>query len=495
MTIQERFPIICEPIQEMNFVTTQFVFFFLPVLLLGWGLRRMGTLYKWFLIAASLIFYGCAGPIYLSLLLGIAALNWGTAALLPKWGDCWRKLLISSNVTIHILILVYFKYYEFLVLNLISMADTAGWDFSYLFSDSLADIVLPVGLSFYTFQGLSYSIDHYRNKELAPRSFMDVLAYVSFFPTILSGPIMRENDFFPQLQQRREAGISDFTEGMAYIVSGLFKKVVLASYLSEHIVNGVFNSPQDYSSLAVLVGVYSYTIQIFCDFSGYTDLAIGVGHLMGFRLPPNFNSPYKALDLQEFWHRWHITLSTWLRDYLYIPMGGSRKGNRYFNLFMTMLIGGMWHGSGLTFLIWGAMHGIGLAIVHGVKKVQKAIVGTSSVPIWVGGPAKVISWLVTIHFIAFLWIFFRAESWESATQVIKRMAALDTEGNSFNAIIILAILTGLAIQWMGPWLYRNFTGLQARLPWAIQAIIIALLCGLIMNMGPDGTLPFIYFTF
>ncbi|MBR5521989.1 MAG: MBOAT family protein [Akkermansia sp.] len=480
----------------MNFVTLSFVLFFLPVLCLGWSIRRFSGLYKWFLIAAGLVFYGCAGPTYLSLLLGIAVLNWGTAAMMPRIPKkAGRTFFISLNVILHILILTYFKYYEFLVLNLISFADIVGWDFSCLFSDALADIVLPVGLSFYTFQGLSYSIDHYRNPELEPRSFMDVLAYVSFFPTILSGPILRENDFFPQLQNNRTADASDFTEGMAYIISGLFKKVVLASYLSEHLVDGVFTTPQDYTSLATLVGVYAYTIQIFCDFSGYTDLAIGVARLMGFRLPPNFKSPYKALDLQEFWHRWHITLSTWLRDYLYIPMGGSRRGNRYFNLFMTMLIGGMWHGSGLTFLIWGALHGMGLAVVHGFKYVMKLIVGQARVPAIISLPAKGLSWVLTIHFVAFLWIFFRAESWESAVQVIERICALDTEGNGFTLMIIIAIACGLVIQWIGPALFRVFTGIQARLPWVLQAVVVALLCGLIMNMGPDGTLPFIYFNF
>lgn len=479
----------------MNFVTVSFVLFFLPVLCLGWGVRRYNAIYKWFLAVAGLVFYGYAGPAYLSLLLGIAAMNWGTAALLPKLADKKRKWLICCNVALHILILLYFKYYEFLILSIISMAGMVGWDFSFLFSDSLAEIVLPVGLSFYTFQGLSYSIDHYRNKELAPRNFLDVLAYISFFPTVLSGPILRENDFFPQLEQNRAADCSDFTEGMAYIVSGLFKKVVLASYLSEHLVDGVFTSPQDYSSLAVLMGVYAYTIQIFCDFSGYTDLAIGVGRLMGFRLPPNFKAPYLALDLQEFWHRWHITLSTWLRDYLYIPMGGSRKGNRYVNLFMTMLIGGMWHGSGLTFLIWGALHGLGLAVVHGFKKLQKALLGECSIPRWLGVSGKLLSWVITIHFIALLWIFFRAESWESAMQVIDRMLALDAQGNGFTLMIVPAIACGIAIQWIGPALYKWFTALQARLPWVLQAIVVALLCGLIMNMGPDGTLPFIYFNF
>ncbi len=458
-------------------------------------MRRYVGLYKWFLIAAGLIFYGCAGPIYLSLLLAIAALNWGTAAGMSKLAGTGRKLLISCNVIIHILILAYFKYYEFLILNLISMADIVGWDFSCLFSDSLADIVLPVGLSFYTFQGLSYSIDHYRNKELPPRSFIDVLTYVSFFPTILSGPILRENDFFPQLQNNTRADNADFNEGMAYIVSGLFKKVVLASYLSEHIVDGVFTTPQDYSSLTVLVGVYAYTIQIFCDFSGYTDLAIGVARLMGFRLPPNFNSPYKSLDLQEFWRRWHITLSSWLRDYLYIPMGGSRKGNRYFNLFMTMLIGGMWHGSGLTFIIWGGLHGLGLAVVHAFKLLLKRIIGQSTVPAWISAPSKLFSWILTIHFVALLWIFFRAESWESAIQVIERMLVLDTEGNGFTAMIPAAIISGMAIQWLGAPLFRCFTDIQARLPWLLQALVAALLCGLIMNMGPEGTLPFIYFSF
>lgn len=479
----------------MNFVTLSFVLFFLPVLCLSWGLRRYTGVYKYFLVAAGIFFYGCAGPTYLSLLLGVAALNWATAAILSKLTGVKRKIVISCNVLVHILILVYFKYYEFLILNLISGANLVGWDFSFLFSDTLADIIMPVGLSFYTFQGFSYSIDHYRNPDKPARGFMEVLAYVSFFPTILSGPILREHDFFPQLEQRRPAEAADFNEGMAYIISGLFKKVVLASYLSEHIVDGVFTSPQDYSSLAVLVGVYAYTIQIYCDFSGYTDLAIGIARLMGFKLPFNFNAPYKATDLQEFWHRWHITLSTWLRDYLYIPMGGSRRGNRYVNLFITMLIGGMWHGCGLTFIVWGGLHGLGLAVVHAFKQIRKTILGQRQMPLLLSLPSKGISWMITIHFVALLWIFFRAESWENALLLIQRMLAFDTAGNGYTIMVILTIVCGFVIQWIGPSLFQRFTAVQARLPWFIQATVAGLLCGLIMNMGPDGTLPFIYFSF
>ena len=239
------------------------------------------------------------------------------------------------------------------------------------------DILLPVGLSFYIFQGMSYAIDRYRDTALKPMTFLDVLLFVSFFPVVLSGPIMRSSQFFPQLMEDSPAGSDeeyeqlekklinrDIAEGFSYILSGLFKKVVLASYLSEHIVRDVFQSPEFYSSETVLVAMYAYAMQIFCDFSGYTDIAIGIGRLIGFKIPQNFNAPYLATSLKEFWHRWHISLSAWLRDYVYFSLGGNRKGNKYINLFITMTLGGLWHGSHLRFLIWGMAHGLGLVFNH-----------------------------------------------------------------------------------------------------------------------------------
>lgn len=469
--------------------------FFLPVLCIGWQLRSRPQLYKYFLIGASLLFYCNLGIEYLLLLLTVAGLNWGCAALLATTeSNHRRRLMVGVNVGIHILILAFFKYAEpfFLWLN-----DTLGAEGilqQWLLKSGAGDIVLPAGLSFYTFQGLSYVIDHFRDPARPARSFPDVLAYVSFFPTVMAGPIMREADFFPQLAAQ-EGNRTDFNEGMALILSGLFKKVALATFLSEHLVDPFFRDPENYSSAAALVGIYAYSIQIFLDFSGYSDLAIGIGRLMGFRLPQNFDSPYRSLNLQEFWHRWHISLSRWLRDYLYIPLGGNRRGNRYVNLTITMVIGGIWHGSGLNFLIWGFFHGIGLVIVHIFGQIQKKFPGKFSAS---SSPGKVswriFSWLLTFNFVTLLWVFFRAKDFDGACRVLQSVTQThESAVYPFQILLILAL--GLVLQWWGPSCYRGFVAIQAKLPWPLQAVVVGLMGGLILNMGPEGVLPFIYFTF
>ena len=476
----------------LNFVTTSFVLFFLPVLCIGWLLRSRSAAYKYLLIAAGLFFYGNLGLEYLILLLSVAFLNWGSAALLEKSSRGFSgKLIVAADVSIHVLILAFFKYAEsfFLWLN-----DSMGQDSPlrhWLLESGAGDIVLPAGLSFYTFQGLSYVIDHFRNPDHRARSFADVLAYVSFFPTIMAGPIMREQDFFPQLQEQQNDQRA-FNEGMALILSGLFKKVALATYLSEHVVDPFFRDPESYSSGIALVGIYAYSIQIFLDFSGYSDLAIGIGRLMGFKLPMNFDSPYRALNLQDFWHRWHISLSRWLRDYLYIPLGGNRRGNRYVNLTLTMIIGGIWHGNSINFLIWGFFHGIGLVIVHAFGQIKKKLnLSTASQP---NKLLSILSWLLTFHFVTLLWVFFRAKDFDEALHVLRAVVSAH-EGAAIPSMAVLIILLGLFMQWIGPACFRAFTGLQNRLPWPVQAIIVGLLGGIILSIGPEGVLPFIYFNF
>lgn len=308
----------------MNFVTLEFATFFLFVLVAGWLLRERGGEYRAFLLVCNLFFYALAGMAFVPLLLAVAVLNWGAVHLMSRFSGQPRKRkgVIALDVALHVALLAFFKYYEFLILGLESLASAAGLDTGILrHALPSMEILFPVGLSFYTFQGLSYAIDHYRCPDEPPRAFLDVLLFVSFFPTIMAGPIMRARQFLPQLGHRTWDS-RDLQEGFALILSGLFKKVVIASYLSEHIVRDVFESPEFYSSWTILAAVYAYSIQIFCDFSGYSDMAIGVGRLMGFRLPENFRSPYLALNIQDFWRRWHITLSLWLRDYLYIPLGG-----------------------------------------------------------------------------------------------------------------------------------------------------------------------------
>lgn len=478
----------------MNFVTTSFVLFFLPVLCIGWALRARPVAFKYFLIAAGLFFYSRPGMEYLLLLMLVAFLNWGCV----KWMDCLqnqtqRRIVLAKNIILHVLILAFFKYAEPLFLWLNDMMG-GGPLHRWLAESGMGDVVLPAGLSFYTFQGLSYAIDHFRAPERSARSFSEVLAYVSFFPTLLAGPIMREQDFLPQLAARQESR-RDFNEGMALILSGLFKKVALSTFLSEQLVDPFFQDPENFSSQAALVGIYAYSIQIYLDFSGYSDLAIGIGRLMGFRLPPNFDSPYRALSLQDFWHRWHISLSRWLRDYLYIPLGGSRRGNRYVNLTVTMVIGGIWHGSGLNFLIWGFFHGLGLAVVHayGQIKAKYQLLRHPENP-WVKGILSIISWFLTFHFVTVLWVFFRAKDFDGACRVFQAVTQTQ-EGMAYPIQVLLIIALGLGMQWLGPVCYRAFSGIQARLPWPLQAIIVGLLGGIILNLGPEGVLPFIYFSF
>lgn len=457
---------------------------------MGWALRANYRLYKWFVLLANLVFYWLAGGAYVVMLFAAAVVDWGCVRLMERRRRRTRFWLVTSAITLHVLSLAFFKYYES---GVVWLCSTLGWDTSALLNDTLTSLVMPLGLSFYTFQGLSYIIDHYREDGLAPRSFAETLTYLSFFPTVMSGPIMREENFFPQLRASY-AGEEDFSDGITLIISGLFKKVVMASYLQEYLVDGVFGAPEEYSSLAALVAVYAYTIQIYCDFSGYTDMALGVGRLMGFHLPKNFDSPYRSLSLQEFWHRWHISLSTWLRDYLYISMGGSRKGNRYVNLIITMVIGGLWHGSSLSFLIWGFFHGIGLAVVHAFKQVRKAL-RLGAAPGWLAAPGKLFSWVLTLHFVAALWVFFRADTFDGALEVFRRMGCFAVEGRGFPMLGVIIIAWGLLLQFCGQPLYRVAARALRALPWPLAALLAGLCIALVLNMGPEGTLRFIYTEF
>ena len=479
----------------MNFVTLEFAAFFLMVLVSGWMLRERQGAYKILLLLFSLFFYAMAGVGFLPLLLSVALLNWGAVELMArcKESPSLRKWITGLDVAAHVGLLAFFKYAEFLILNLEIVLSWCGIPAGFLRALPISDMFFPVGLSFFTFQGLSYTIDHYRDPDSAPRSFVDVLTFVSFFPTIMAGPIMREHQFMPQLEAR-SWDPHELQEGFALILSGLFKKVVIASYLSEHIVRDVFASPAEFSSWAVLAAVYAYTIQIFCDFSGYSDMAVGVGRLMGFKLPQNFNSPYLSLNIQDFWRRWHISLSLWLRDYLYIPLGGSRRGNRYVNLIITMLLGGLWHGAAMRFVLWGLLHGVGLAVVHAFHQLKKAwkIEVQSPLLRWTGAG---LSWLLTFHFVALLWIFFRAEDMERSMEILRRLFFFGQSGEGFPLLVLPAIFIGLALQLFGGRLFRAFVSVQERLPWPLQAVVLALLGTAVLKMGPDGVMPFIYFQF
>ncbi|MEW5722862.1 MAG: MBOAT family O-acyltransferase [Thermodesulfobacteriota bacterium] len=486
----------------MLFTTIEFAVFFLFILGLNWALKGRGWWYRLFLLGANFFFYGTLNKNYLPLLLAAGLFNWLFARLIVRAkGKAFKKLLLAADVALNLGLLAFFKYFEFfygqiesllLALNL-----TVGL--------APAELPFPVGISFFTFMGLSYAIDVYRDHQRLETDLLDVLLFVSFFPTVLSGPIMRADRFIPQLEGRVYEP-EGFQEAFALILSGLFKKIVIASYLSEHIVRQVFQVPEGYSSLTVLAAVYSYSIQIYCDFSGYTDLAMGLALLLGFRIPQNFRQPYTALNLQEFWRRWHISLSTWLRDYLYIPLGGNRKGlgSKYLNLMITMVLGGLWHGAHTRFLLWGFLHGLGLTVTHmyvdwrGRRlslRVRNHLPPAARGPDPLAAVRKFLAWFFTFHFVSFLWVFFRADDAGRAFEVFRAVFCLTQPGDGFELLVIPAVLAGLLMQFFGGRLHGFYLSLQSRLPIPLQGVTIALLGIIILKMGPEGVLPFIYFQF
>ncbi len=507
----------------MNFVTLAFAFFFLFVLLMHSIFAKGKITYRVFLLAFNLLFYGFAGLEFVPLLVFVGSANWLCAKLLYNEKQSRKKIILGINISIQVLLLVFYKYYEFFLINLEAGLNYLGFYLPIFELIAETKFLLPIGLSFYIFQGLSYCIDQYRNPHERPENFLNVLIFVSFFPTILAGPILRAKPFFEQLQGKTIANPVEIQEkflpngfanlaverqdillGFSFILSGLFKKVVLASYLSEQVVRDSFSTPEFYSSPALIIAVYAYAMQIYCDFSGYSDLAVGIARLLGYRLPQNFNAPYLACSLQDFWRRWHISLSTWLRDYLYIPLGGNQRGSKSLNLLLTMTIGGLWHGAHLRYFIWGFFHGLGLCFVYFWqllrKPFAKRIVQAKKkeyILMLMGGKylSRLCAWFLTFHFVCLLWIFFRADNAEKAFEIIRFIIHGNLEGDGFVFLAIPAILCTMFTQFAGAYIFRNFVGVMQKLILPLQVLIIALLCAFILKLGPAGVLPFIYFQF
>ena len=347
----------------MLFPTITFAVFFLLVFVGNWLLMPRQRVWKPFMLVVSLVFYGWWDWRFVLLLALSAVANQFFAlwiAGLPEHGPR-RRWALAAAVAANLGVLGWFKYYGFFVT---SAADAL--EALHLNADlPLLRIVLPLGISFLTFRVLSYVIDVDRGT-LRPASLLDFSVYVAFFPYLAAGPIARASEFLPQLRGPRDPRNVDTARAFFLIFGGLVKKMLIADYLATHIVNGVFTTPGQYSSLEVLLGIIGYSVQIYCDFSAYADIAIGISLLLGFELPDNFDAPYTARSVQEFWRRWHMTLSRWLRDYLYIPLGGNRRGRArtYVNIMLTMLLGGLWHGAGWTFVFWGFLYGAALVVEH-----------------------------------------------------------------------------------------------------------------------------------
>ena len=396
----------------------------------------------------------------------------------------------------------YFKYTSFLYNTFgplfYSVGEWLGW-VSTPFEPHQFDIFLPVGISFFTFQSMSYVIDIYRGEIKPLGKWVDYLFYVSFFPQLVAGPIVRAKDFIPQIYRTPVVTREEFGEGLYLILFGLLKKGVISDYISLNFVDRVFDAPSLYTGFENLMAVYGYSLQIYCDFSGYSDMAIGIALLLGFRFPKNFDAPYKSATITEFWRRWHISLSTWLRDYLYISLGGNRKGRirTYFNLLVTMLLGGLWHGAAVRFILWGALHGIALALHKLWLSVVPGSKATGAEMRWFW---RIPGIFFTFNLVCFGWLMFRAESMKTVQLMLHQIFT------NFNPSVIPQVLEGYAgifllvgigyLLHMLPdrcdrWAQRFVTSL----PTVVQVLLAACVIWLVMQVKSSDIQPFIYFQF
>jgi D-alanyl-lipoteichoic acid acyltransferase DltB (MBOAT superfamily) len=475
----------------MLFPTTDFAVFFVVVFFGHWFLNHDRRAWTVFMVLASYVFYAWWDWRYVFLLVGVSFISQAAALLVARREDQRsRTRIMVLGVAATIAPLLYFKYYGFFAVEVTNGAATLGLDWTV----PLVQVVLPVGVSFYTFMAVSYVVDVYR-RDFEVSTWGDLFLYLSFFPHLVAGPIVRPNELIPQFDTARDPRHVDVVGAGWLILGGLFKKVVIANYLSTAIVDPVFGDPEAHGALDVIFALVGYAVQIYCDFSGYTDIAIGIAKLLGFEFPQNFDRPYNALSVQEFWRRWHMTLSRWLRDYLYIPLGGGRKGTvrTYVNLMITMLLGGLWHGAAWHFVVWGGLHGLYLA--GGRWKRQARETGKLAEPpdtALVRAGQK----LMTFALVSIGWAFFRSDSVATALDLLGRiLSGWDTPSERVTGAVLLAIAAGLVTQYAPRGIGRRIRYGAAKL----RPVPLGLAAGFVLlaitTLGPRGVAPFIYFQF
>jgi len=470
----------------MLFPTIDFAVFFALVFLGHWLLNPKPLPWKLFMIGASYFFYAWWDVHFIWLLAGVSAISQLGAIAVARQPDERRKrIAMVAGVTLTLLPLLYFKYYSWASLELTNASNSLGLNVGL----PLVQLILPVGISFFTFMAISYIVDVYRGHTRVA-SWIDAFLYLSFFPHLVAGPIVRPDELIPQLDVRRDPRHIDVAGASWLIVGGLFKKIVVSSFLATTMVDPVFGDPASHSAIDALFGILAYAIVIYADFSGYTDIAIGVAKLLGFQFPQNFDRPYSARSLQDFWRRWHMTLSRWLRDYLYIPLGGSKRGEvrTYVNIVVTMVLGGLWHGAAWTFVFWGLYHGIGQAI--GAWK-RTHLPERTETPLLLWGQR-----LSTFALVCVGWVFFRADSMSTAFTLLGRLVTgWTTPTDVVTPLVIGTIALMLALQYAPR---EPGMLLQERISrWRPVPMGLAGAAALfvITTLGPQGVAPFIYFQF
>ena len=458
--------------------STYFVFL-VAIFFLYWPLARWRASGLAVILFANYFFYARWDMVYLLLIPTASTLDFLVGlGLQSTEKKPLRRALVTFSIVMNLGMLAFYKYMPFILGNWAAWTGrpAPAWHWS-----------LPITLSFYVFQALTYTIDLYRRDAKGTRSYLAHLAAVSFFPTTLAGPITRVQSLIDQMEKRKPLAPADGGRAMFLIGMGLVKKLMIADYLAENLVNRVFDFPNLYSGTEVLVSVYAYAFQIYYDFSGYSDIAIGSALLLGLKLPVNFNRPYTAENLTDFWRRWHITLSNWLRDYLYFSLPGLRTSKffSYFNLVVTMVIGGLWHGASWNFVIWGALHGLGLVIV---RLWQGSFSQVKGVPKALG----YLSTVLTFHFVTLAWIFFRATDLDGALAILERIASVTVSFVNISVPIGVVLGIGVVGHYLPKRWYDEGLNLYVKAPFYAQAVALAVLVFGLRYVVTTGAAPFIY---
>ncbi len=489
----------------MVFNSYTFIVFFILMLSLynlpiSWKSRKV------ILLLGSYLFYAAWNPPFILLLWLSTLVDFFVGrALYTQENKHKKKVLLVISLIGNLGMLCFFKYGGFLLENFVSLSNSIGLNFH----PAKPNIILPAGISFYTFTTLCYTIDMYKKESKPVKSFLDFSLFVTFFPHLVAGPIVRPPQLVPQFETPKKATQQQFLQGLFLLSLGLFMKVVLADSMLASPANTVFGSQQALHPLDAWMGLLAFSGQIFFDFAGYSTCAIGVAACLGFVLPENFKYPYAATSFSDFWRRWHITLSSWLRDYLYIPLGGNRKGvfRTYINLMITMLLGGLWHGANWTFVVWGALHGLYLCVEKLMQDIRQPKLQLAPVVVRNGfafpaGLQKIIPpGFIKALFVFFLvnvtWVFFRAPDFTSAWRLLVSMFSKVPKGalvlNNFNIISVIVIITGMLIF---HWRMRNTNVLAVitKMPFWLSGLLWAFLLGLLILSQESGG-SFIYFQF
>lgn len=473
------------PDGEWSLVTMPFMVLF--IIFFGgyiWLNRMRHTAMLAYVVVFSLFFAFKANGWLMLLLPATVLLSWKMTDMLRRREGSSRRWLLAATVTVELLPLLYFKYTNFFIETLNGMLAT---------NFSLLSIILPIGISFYTLQAISYTVDVYKGRFCAEVSLLEYAFYLTFFPLLMAGPITRAEVLIPQIQERKPLDERLVYAGLWLIIVGLLKKAVVADYIAQY--NAwIFDDPLGYSGFEGAMGVLGYTLQIYLDFSGYSDMSIGIAAVMGFQLRENFNFPYQSLNLTEFWRRWHIALSTWFRDYVYIPLGGNRKGKwrTYLNSFITMLLSGLWHGASWMFVIWGALHGIGLIIHKANKWWLDKIPNTWYV--------KLAAFFITFLYVTIGWVFFRSPSVDSALTLLGHIGSdfsWDYLAPFFSTrwVWMSFVAIGFALHGLRKRHSDRLSEWFVRSPWLVKLLIFVVVMQLVINFRQDTVQPFIYAQF